>query len=402
MHLLDEPHILGEAARRFGVETPVEDQFRPALSALLRALHTEARLSADARERSSEHLIRAIGKRVALAKLEREEPQVETTSVAAPIVITGLPRTGTTLLHNLLSRVEGLWAPALWQLRAPVCPAPARGRPDPKGDPEAAAAGKWRSKQREATAARHERLYAAAPSLRAIHPMDPDWPDECNWLLRNCFCTLVNAFNWYVPGYVEFLRVADMRPAYHDHRRWLRALLFGYAREQHTPRLVLKDPFHMWHLEDLLAVYPDATIVHLHRQPSEIVPSLASMCATLQAIDTDAPRRPVEIGRFCLYALDQGLRSHEEARERIAGDRFIDLSYRELLAAPGAVVRRLGERLGFAGEGVAVEQASRWLEDNRQHKAGRHRYTLDDFGLSEAVIDEYFAAYHSRFAPLLA
>jgi hypothetical protein len=66
------------------------------------------------------------------------------------------------------------------------------------------------------------------------------------------------------------------------------------------------------------------------------------------------------------------------------------------------VVRRLGEELGFAGEGVAVEEASRWLEDNRQHKAGRHRYTLDDFGLTDEVIEEYFAAYQVRFGPLLA
>jgi hypothetical protein len=380
VHALDESSILAEAAQRFGVDEPLELVFVPAFAALLRALREEARLSPAAVERTRERLLRALERRVALARLEQAEPSVTAIAIERPIVITGFPRTGTTLLHNLLARVDGLWAPPLWQLRSPVTPLALE------------------QQQRDEAAALLDSVYAAAPNFRAIHPMHPDWPDECNWLLRNCFSTLVNAFSWFIPGYVEFLRTRDMRPAYADHRRFMRALLH---RRDARPRLALKDPLHMWQVEALLAAYPDATIIQLHREPLQIVPSLASLCASLQAIDTDSPRTPAEIGRFSLYILGQGLRALEQARRALPSERFIDLPYRELVASPGAALRSLGEKLGFDARGVAVEEAGRWLEQNRQHKLGRHRYALEDFGLSEDVIEEYFEDYRARFGPLL-
>lgn len=388
MHILAEQSILTEAAERFGVSEPLEPEFRPAFRALLRALHEEARLSPAGAERTRGRLLRALGRRVALAELERSEPSVTAIAIERPIVVTGFPRTGTTLLHNLLARVEGLWAPPLWQLRMPVAPVDL--------PPEQLL--EWEQHQRDDAAALLDSVYAAAPGFRAIHPMHPDWPDECNWLLRNCFSTLVNAFSWFVPGYVEYLRTCDMQPAYADHRRFLRALLH---RRGDRPRLALKDPFHMWHVEAFLAAYPDATIIQLHREPAEIVPSLASLCASLQSIDTDSPRTQAEIGRFSLYILGQGLRALEQARRKLPDERFVDIPYRELVASPGAVLRSLGERLGFDARGVALEQAGRWLEENRQHKLGRHRYSLEDFGLSAAIIEEYFEDYRARFGPLL-
>src|SRR5690606_8583620 len=139
-----------------------------------------------------------------------------------------------------------------------------------------------------------------------------------------------------------------------------------------------------------------------HREPAQIVPSLASLCATLQSVDTDSPRTQAEIGRFSLYILGQGLDALEQARRKLPAERFIDVPYRALVASPGAVLVGLGERLGFDGGGVAVEEAGRWLAENRQHRAGRHHYALEDFGLTEEIIDEYFADYRERFGPLLA
>lgn len=388
MHPLAEQSILAEAAQRFGVDEPLEPQFAPAFRALLRALHEEARLSPAGLERTHARLLRALGRRVALAELERVEPSVTAIAIERPIVVTGFPRTGTTLLHNLLARVDGMWAPPLWQLRMPVPPISLAAEQAPE----------WEQAQRDDAAALLDSVYSAAPGFRAIHPMHPDWPDECNWLLRNCFSTLVNAFNWFVPGYVEFLRTCDMQPAYADHRRFLRALLH---RRGDRPRLALKDPFHMWQVEAFLAAYPDATIIQLHREPVQIVPSLASLCASLQSIDTDSPRTQAEIGRYSLYILGQGLRALEQARRELPSERFVDIPYRELVASPGAVLRSLGERLGFDARGVAVEEAGRWLEENRQHKLGRHHYSLEDFGLTAGIIEEYFEEYRARFGPLL-
>jgi hypothetical protein len=386
---IDAQKLLDLAAERFADRggAPLEPEFRPALEALCRALHHEARLSPAGRERTQARLVAELGRRGALAALERRTPEVTEIPVARPIVITGFPRTGTTLLHNLLARIEGLWAPPLWQLRNPAPPA------DAPAD--------WDERQREATAAMLTRLYEAAPNFRHIHPMDPEWPDQCNWLLRKSFSTMANAFSWFVPGYVQYLATCDMRPAYADHQRWLRALLHRRQRsEGDLPRLALKDPFHMWHLEALLAVYGDATIIQLHREPAQVVPSFASLCATLQRVDTDSPRRPAEIGSFCLFILRHGLEALERARQKLGPERFVDLSYRELVASPGAALRKLGARLGFDASGVAVEEAGEWLERNEQ-RSGRHHYSLDDFGLTPEIIDEYFEAYRARFGPLL-
>ena len=381
---LDAQQLLVAAGEHYGPDARVEAELRPALVALCQALQQEARLSASGARRVTAHLERMLGERADLVALERRDPSVLACAITRPIVITGFPRTGTSLLHNILARVEGLWAPTLRQLRTPVAP---------RGD----ATPDWEARQREETQAMLTELDIAAPNFRRIHPMDPDWPDHCNWLLRKSFSTMANAFSWYMPGYVQYLATCDMRPAYADHRRWLRALLHTRADR---PRLVLCDPFHMWHLEALLAVYPDATIVHLHREPEQVVPSFASLCATLQAVDSDSPRRANEIGRSCLFILGHGLRALERARQKLPPERFVDLSYRELVASPGSVVHRLGGKLGFDTGGVAVEEADEWLLRNRQHNRGRHLYSLDDFGIEKEIVDEYFAAYRNRFGGL--
>ena len=387
-HSLDERELLGLTAERRGVDVPLEDAFMPAFAALTKALNLEARLSPEGRARTHERLLATLDERLELAALEHEHPELASVPVGRPIVITGFPRTGTTLLHNLLARVEGMWAPQLWQLRKPAADA---------GDP------RWIERERAQTQALLDGLYAAAPGFRSIHPMHPEWPDQCNWLLRKSFSTMANAFAWFVPGYVQSLSSCDMRPAYADHRRWLRVLLHRNRDAAGAiPRLALKDPFHMWHLEALLAVYPDATIIHLHREPAQVVPSFASLCATLQTVDTDSPRRPAEIGGFCLFILRRGLEALERARRTLPPERFVDLSYRELVASPGAVLRELGSTLGFDASGVAVEGAGEWLERNRQHKAGRHTYSLDDFSLPSEEIEATFADYRARFGPLLA
>jgi selenocysteine lyase/cysteine desulfurase len=386
---LDAQQLLAKASERFGPNARVEAELRPAIGALCHALQQEARLSPNGARRVSALIVRTLGERADLTALERRDPSVAACTITRPIVITGFPRTGTSLLHNILARVEGLWAPPLRQLRTPVTPA----------DTSSVAPADWDARQRNETAAMLAELDIAAPNFRRIHPMDPDWPDHCNWLLRKSFSTLANAFSWYMPGYVQYLATCDMRPAYADHRRWLRALLHTRAD---SPRLVLSDPFHMWHLEALLEIYPDATIVHLHREPEQVVPSFASLCATLQAVDTDSPRLPSEIGRSCLFILGHGLRALERARQQLAPERFVDLSYRELVASPGAVVHKLGVRLGFDTRGVAVEEADEWLEHNRQHSRGRHLYSLDDFGIAPEIIDEYFTAYRNRFGGLLS
>src|SRR5690606_38381551 len=119
---LDEQRLLGAAAAHFGVHAPLEPEFVPALRALLAGLREEAELSQVGAWRASARLLNALGHRAALRSFEAETPELSAHEVDDPIFITGLPRVATRVLHNLLARTPGLWAPRLWELQAPVPP----------------------------------------------------------------------------------------------------------------------------------------------------------------------------------------------------------------------------------------------------------------------------------------
>lgn len=349
---LDEQRLLGAAATHLGVQVSLEPEFVPALRALLRALREEAELSQIGAWRASARLMSALAQRAALREFEAATPEVSEQRLDDPIFLTGLPRIATRLLHNLLARVPGLWAPRLWELQAPVPPA----RIDER----------WIDRRIRETEAMLEQLDETAPELRRLHPLTATDPDACGWLFRNNFSSLVHAFHWHVPSYVAFMTGAELEPAYRDHRRWLRALAWRHRHDDLAgPRIILEDAWHMGQLDSLFRVYPNARVIQVHGDPVDALPGLARTCWTLQRIDGKRARSMSEVGDYCLALLSESLRANAAARERLGTARIIDVSHRELLEDPFAVVRGLGRRLQFSITEPALRQASRWLLDNR-------------------------------------
>lgn len=347
---LDEQRLLGAAAQHLAVVEPLEPAFMPAFQALLTGLREDAGLSQVGSWRVMARLMSALGQRVALAEFEHDTPELGSVALERPIFITGFPRASTNLLHNLLVRVPGLWGPRLWELQHPVPPS----RLDES----------WIDRQIQATEERLDQLYESAPDFRRIHPMSATSPDSCSWLFRNSFSSLVHAFSWHVPSYVEFMLDADMRPAYRDHRRFVRVLAHRHRHDDHAgPRIVLEDGLHLWHLEALFAVYPDACVIQVHAEREQILDSLARSCWTLRQVDAKRPRSSAQVRDECAALLDAGLASAERARGR--GGRFIDIEHAQLLAEPLAVVRSLVPRLQLPLPDGALQGASRWLLDQR-------------------------------------
>ncbi|HEY0994170.1 MAG TPA: sulfotransferase [Kofleriaceae bacterium] len=359
MSILDPDLLIEKAQQLVRSDDLLGRAWEPAFRVLVEAVASEARLRQVRTERFVAELLGLLATRARIAALVRARPAAAEAPLPAPVVITGLPRTGTTLLHNLLARVPGHRGYRLWELRAPAF---ALGAPLDQARRELAA-----------TTETLEWLEAHAPGFGAIHPMAADAPDECNWLLRPTFTTPVFSWANHIPSYERFLAAVDHRPAYRDWELQLR--LLRWRSPGGVP--VLKDPGHLWALDALLDVRPDARVIVMVRDLREAVPSLCSLCAVLQRMDAEPPP-PDELGRYVLAMVERGLASLARARDR-APDRFLAVEYRELVADPvgttGAIVRWLGRALDPIGEA----RCRRFLATQPRHP--RHVYTLADYGL---------------------
>jgi hypothetical protein len=209
------------------------------------------------------------------------------------------------------------------------------------------------------------------------------------------FASMVWSTTHRVPSYQAWLGEADMRPLYRSHRRQLQYLQWRWPAE----RWVLKSPGHLWMLDALLAVYPDARIVQTHRDPLTVVASLTSLVALLRRLASDDVDMH-EIGAYWAELLADGLERSIAARDRanLPSSQIVDMQFRDFIADEVGFVRRIYEHFGLELSADAEKRMRRFLVDNARDKHGRHRYTLHDAGLDLATERRRFARYQERFA----
>jgi Sulfotransferase family len=360
-----DPDLVLEKARLFARSDDfLGERWMPAFRALLFAVDAEAGLLPARRDRFAGELVQLLVMRSRIAALLRMRPELVSEPMPAPVVISGLPRTGTTLLHNLLSRVPGNRGYRLWELRSPAF-TPNTPFDQPR-------------RERDATLEAIRWIESRAPRFRSIHPLDADGPDECNWLFRHSFATPVFAWTNFIPSYERWLfDQSDRRVGYEE---WLLQLkLLRFRSPGGVP--ILKDPGHLFSLDVLLELCPDATVIVLERELSECVPPLASLCYTLQSIET-RPLDPARVGAFALQTAKRGRGTLAAVRARHP-DRFIDLAYTELVANPLAVAEKVQGLLGLPWDEEARSRCRRFLDS--QTRSEPHRYSLSDFGIGAAL-----------------
>lgn len=351
--------------------------FREGLEVLLRAWEEEASLHPARAWRSCGSVVDLLVTRAQLATRLRERPELAARPVPSPLIITGLPRTGTTMLHNVLALLPGFRAFNVWELRSPV-------RPEGAG-------AEWTAKQIARAREDIRALYQRVPGFERIHKVEAEAPDECNWLFRHSFTTLVFAFMYRVPSYMRWVTGTSRHAAYADYRQQLQVLQEPGADTQ----LVLKDPCHLWHLDALLDTFPDAVVVQLHRDPAEAVSSLGSLCHALQTMDS-GHSDPAATGAYCVEMVDRGLPAMMRVRAERPQARFVDVQYRRLVRDPLAEIERICEAVGRPLDERGALAVSDWLARN-PHRPGGHRYRPEDFGLQAAALRERYAEYIHRF-----
>ena len=378
---LDPETLLAAARASTGLADFGDPWFREPLRRLIDSYENEAKLTVLGRVIARRDAVRLLENRLRLCDALKRNPAIERGEVRRPIFVLGLPRTGTTILHELLAQDPANRVPMTWEVFHPF-PPPERATHDT--DPRIAAV--------EQHFAGIDRLL---PDFKRMHPMGALLPQECVALTAHDFATMIYHTSNRVPAYQAWLESADLRPVYASHKRWLQHLQWKCPAD----RWVLKSPGHLWALDALLDVYPDALFVQTHRDPLKVVAPLTSLVTTLRGLasnDVD----PIEIGADWTERLAGGLEASMRTRDRarLGPDRVIDVQFREFVGNEIETVRRIYEHFGLAFSAEAESRMRAFIAANPKDKHGAHRYRLSDAGLDATTERRRYRAYQERFA----
>lgn len=378
-YALDPELLLARALGGDDVGALGDDDWREGFARYLASAAEDGRLNALGTRMVTEVAVGRLRARRSMARHLASHPGVRDRAIHVPIVITGGWRTGTTFLFRLLAADPRLRAPLPAELSAPWR----------FGGCDAAS----RDAALDAAAGAHDFLHTLNPELAVVHDSGARLPEECVLAMGTDFR------NWGFPsttrldGYARWLAAQSFDGAYRRYREMLQALDDGR-------RFVLKAPAHCAELASLVAAFPDACIVHLHRDVVETVASGASLFAVFRSTYSDAVD-PHDVGRYQVEQtalwLDRALAFREGDAARGGAARFVDLDYRALVADPMAAVRRIYDAAGLELTPDVTTRLERHRAGNRQHARGAHRYTPEMFGLDRGALRERFARYEARF-----
>jgi hypothetical protein len=372
--------LLEEAASRSGLHDWGDLGFTSTLELLLDSCRETAALNPVGETVLHKVVVRHLRNRLYLQAFLSAHPERGATPVGTgpPLVVTGLPRTGTTLLHNLLALDARHRVLRFWEALHPTPPDPARGTSE---ESLVAAAEVWL-----------ERLYSLTPRFRAIHGATARGPEECDALLQNSFASQHFDDMFRAESYSAWLNASPLAEEYGYYALQLAVLT---RPEDAGRRWVLKSPGHLGYLATLRSVLPGAVVVHCHRDPCEAVASYASLVLAVREPNSDQVT-PAEVGRHALRRSAAALERALAVRDAAGDERFVDVVYTDLVADPVGTVRSLYRRIGATLDDLTAAAMSAWVAENPRHRHGTHRYTLEQFDLTPADVRDRLAAYTQR------
>jgi len=366
---MHEEAIAARGSQDFGA-----DDYREALAVLCESLDADASLTPIGEFALRGMIVDALAARLDCEAGWAAHPEAEQHAVEAPIVIIGLPRTGTTALHHLMAQAPDVQALEHWLMRTPK-PRPPLSRLRDDADFLAAEA-------------RVAMIFERSPDMKAIHEIEADLPDECWNLFAQQFIHSSYQANADVGRYAKWWADQDLTPVYRRHLRNVQ--LIGHREPE--KRWLFKDATHLFDLDALLAVYPDARIVQTHRDPVSLIPSVCSLCWSARSALNDGTD-PIAFGASTLDLWRRGIEDMMAARARHPETPVYDLAFDRFVADPVAVIAEIHDAfdLPLSQDTAASMRAFREARPKGRH--GEHRYALGDWGLDADAIRERFSEY---------
>jgi hypothetical protein len=342
---------------------------------LLRACNEEADLSAFGVRALKIDVQRCLRTLLLFDEIEAACPSVLARPIRAPVFITGMPRSGTTFLHRLILQDPGTIAPRLFQLVYPYASQDGRLRTTLRK--------RWVGLQLAA-------FRMIAPELNALHPIAVDAPEECTDIIAQVFQSTRFEATYRVPSYSRWLGHRGFLNAYRFHRRFLQHLDAQLPGRQ----WVLKSPDHVFAIDDIRRVYPDARLVFIHRDPVRVLASVARL--------TEVLRRPfacsidrVEIGReVSAFWLDGAQRMSDLSS---SGDSVLHLNYRQIVSSPLDAVRAVYRHCDLVLSRETERRMRSWLLRPANVRRPTRDYRLTEFGLDARLLRERFRPYTEMF-----
>lgn len=375
---LNEQRIIAAAQARAGCDREPDTLSSEALERFVASVESEAHLNTFGRLAVQNMLVEALSSHFSVLNWHKKHPTLGDEKIRQPWVVIGLPRTGTSILSILLG-LDPVNRPLLqWEARNPI--------------PPATLAGANEDRRIAALSADIARLQKLNPAVATMHPFGSTLAEECTALFLYSLRTIGMETIAFTPAYGHWLDSADMSPAYDIHRRTLQAL----QAAQPAGHWVLKSPNHLWCLSSLLEAYPDARIIWTHRDPSRVLPSLASLNCAMQAQFTQRlePRR---VGDYWANKVETAITQASSFDTEQPTGWCRHVQYEQLVSDPLLVLTEIYASFGLAMSELHQQRVTTWLKQRPQHADGVHAYDPADFGWSNQSLQDRFRNYRERY-----
>ena len=377
--MLDSKQIINAAKNQTNLEYFGNPLFLEGFECLVQSINEEADLNDIGMEAQQHRLIGILANLLRIENACIQHPEILTEEIKSPVVIVGLPRTGSTMTHRLLASDPRHTAMLWWEGRYPaMLDNEVRGHPN---------------ERMEMGKAEVEAVMQASPEALTIHPWDYKGADEEILLLEHTFFSTVPESFMRLPTYSKWVESQDHIHAYAQLKIMLQYLQWQNPGRD-KKRWVLKSPHHLGFIDKLLNIFPDSKVIQTHRDPLKTVPSFCSMCSNLFEPLTNSYDKN-EIGHHWAHKLAKVL-NHCMEVSNLNKENFLNLEFKRMIKDP---IFEMEEVYKFIDEDFtdqAENAMNAWKEEN-QHEMGAHQYSLEEFGLESSFIDSYFSEYIKQY-----
>jgi len=379
---MDSDALLEAAMAATGLSDMGDTSWRDGLDRLLVDLAGPAQLNDLGRTPVETEMVGYLTNRLQILEWRRSHPEVADGAITRPIIIVGQPRTGTTILYDLLAQDPSNRAPLTWEVDQP-CPPPETATYDTDR----------RIAESDAIAAMPDLLI---PGFTDFHPLGATLAQECVRMTGADFRSMIFPTQYDVPEYNRWLlHEADMAPAYRWHRIFLQHLQSRHAAD----RWLLKSPCHLWSLGALFDEYPDALIIQTHRDPVRVISSISALVALLRSMSSDyssVARAASEYAEDIILGLDRSIEARMDGT--VPAGQVVDVQFAEFMSDPFATIGTIYDALGMelTNETEAAMRAFLAAHPG-DGGGGGSRYTFADTELDAEVLRARGRAYQEYF-----